>query len=269
MAKQENRSAHVMADCPMCLGDMGDKPHGLCPSEFCLTDARIFYGESATCDRCDEELVAPVNRKITPSIRVENETRYDTSDLRTVLTRTQQAWLDDHEPKPDTIKKGVDVTIDPSTAQYGTGRLYLRNRHTRYGLRVTITYGRQRERGEIVEHRPDQNAAHGLSRRFAYGLFWLSGLDTSAIAWDDCRAIADRVDLPELHFESEEDGVEEDPLAEQKERYRHRLEKVSEWQTKRKRAQTYLDKWKRKVRYYRREYPEMAAAIDEEMGVDW
>lgn len=273
------KTAHALIECEYC--DDGDKeePHGICPD---CEEPTVFYGEKGYCTKCGEKLIHPLDRAMTPRLYLENNTKYDSRELKKVLHEARDEWLsydhEEHRPDPDVYKHGIDVTVHPTSGQATTVNHSGPKSYSdkRAHIRLTVRYRRHRGKGgKVTEHSPHPHSAHSIASNFIYGLFRLAGLGYGEPAWEECNTIAaDAVGKTSIPFDKEhssEPDSNTEGLEKQRDRYLHRLEKAQEaveriehYKSVLARNRTILQDWREKARYYEREYPDMAEEVRKE-----
>lgn len=270
----ENAHAtHILMECPLCTHEGAkDQPHGICTNGACGAIVGKFWGRVDTCSSCGEELELPVNRVLTPSVRiVENNTRYETKAVSQALRAVQREWLDrGHEPTKRMLERGIQVTLDTTTAQSYDSSVHAESVFN-VEIKLRLAYGRKREDRKVVGNYPLPKIALEAGKCFAYGLFRQAG--TRQPNWNECRDIATS-SVYEMEVPFQGDDEEPDPLEKQRERYRHRLEKALEaaeriehYQSVIKKNRTILRNWRKKALYYQDKYPEMATEVREEYNL--
>lgn len=213
------------------------------------------------------------------SMKLENKTRYDTRELKSLLMEAWRRLREDGETmehrRTGRVLKTLNVVVTPSRNHYRcSGRAYLNG----FEMRLHPTYskvdGGFTESGND-EFKPDPDMPADLVATFYHELYHNLGLKhedmphgavNSNVAYGHLAEWAEDRFIP---FEDEDnDSDDKDELAEQRERYKKRLEKLKEWRRKLKMAETKFDTWHRKASYYEREYPDMAEEVREEHGFD-
>jgi hypothetical protein len=178
-------------------------------------------------------------------VKVTNDTRYPTRELRKIFTEVHRRIAKYEGCLPQW--KSIEVNVVYSRKRHTSGWAYRSGYYTKLCIR----------RGIISVHSVAYLFAHEMMHLYGYGHNRMGNRGHSApVDLDDIEQVLGFADIKEREPQKKKrpEGVEL-----QQQRYLRVLELEREWQSKLKRAQNALKKYRRKKRYYERELTKKAA----------